>query len=348
MTLVPVFDGHNDALGRLWCAEGDPVARFARDEGHINVPQMAAGGFRGGFFALYSPEKRAPFDFSAFSVADLEIPLPPMLEEGAALTAAIGQAGIAHKLAAAGHLNICTTADAVRSGLTEGPPVCLLHLEGADCIGPDLLALDTLYALGLRSLGIVWSRPTIFGHGVPFRHNHDGDTGPGLTADGKRLVARCLELGMVIDTSHLTMKGFWDVAEAGAPLVATHSNACAISNNARNLTDMQLRAIGASGGMVGLNFATVFLSDAGWKSGQAGIDDCLRQLDHMVEVTGETCVGLGSDFDGAPLPEGISGAGDLPDLIAAMKRYGFDAPLIDRLCHGNWLSFLDRNLAAPT
>ena len=342
MTLV--FDGHNDALGRLWCASKDPIADFAKPIGHINTPHAQAGGLGGGFFAMYSPQKRAPFDFSAFSVGDLDIPLPPMLDEGKALIAAMGQAGIAHQLEQAGHIDICTDAETLARSFVSDRLACVLHLEGADCIGPDLLALETLYALGMRSLGLVWSRPTIFGHGVPFRHESDGDTGPGLTEDGRRLVARCLELGLIIDTSHLTLKGFWDVAEAGAAMVATHSNACAVANNARNLTDAQLAAIRDTNGMVGLNFATVFLSDTGWRTGKAGIEDCLRQLDHMIAVAGEDHVGLGSDFDGAPLPDGIAHAGELPHLIGGMRQHGYGDALIAKLTHENWLDFLDRQL----
>ncbi|WP_276152172.1 MULTISPECIES: membrane dipeptidase [unclassified Sulfitobacter] len=341
-----VFDGHNDALGRLWCGSTDPVVDFARPVGHINVPQARAGGLGGGFFALFSPQQRKPFTFDAFAEDELDVPLPAALEQGTALVAAIGQAGIAHQLQAAGHLRICTDAETLARSFLDKPLACVLHLEGADCIGPDLLALDTLYALGLRSLGLVWSRPTVFGHGVPFRHGSDGDTGPGLTADGKRLVARCLELGLTVDTSHLTMKGFWDVGEAGAPLVATHSNACAIANNARNLTDAQLRAIGETGGMVGLNFASMFLNHDGWTTAQANLDDCLRHLDHMMKVAGEDHVGIGSDFDGAPLPQGIASAADLPKLIGAMERHGYGAALIAKLAHENWLDFLSRQLGS--
>ncbi|KIN61928.1 Dipeptidase AC Metallopeptidase MEROPS family M19 [Sulfitobacter noctilucicola] len=342
--MTQVFDGHNDALGRLWCGSRDPVGDFGRDIGHVNAVQARAGGLAGGFFAMFAPQSRVPFDFSAFSVADLEIPLPAMLDEAQALQAVIGQAGIAHALQEAGHLRICTDAQTLGHSFMDAPIACLLHLEGADCIGPDLLALETLHALGMRSLGLVWSRPTIFGHGVPFRHDSDGDTGAGLTDLGKRLVTRCLALGITIDTSHLTMKGFWDVAETGAPMVATHSNAHAVCPNARNLTDRQLQAVKETGGMVGLNFATVFLSDAGWRTGKAGIEDCLRQLDHMIAVAGEDHVGLGSDFDGAPLPQGIAHAGDLPRLIAAMRRHGYGETLIAKLAHENWLDFMSRQL----
>ena len=116
--------------------------------------------------------------------------------------------------------------------------------------------LDVLYAAGLRSLGPVWSRPNAFGHGVPFRCPSSPDTGPGLTDLGKALIGACNRLRILIDLSHLNERGFWDVAEiSNAPLVATHSNAHAISPHSRNLTDRQLGAIGETGGLVGVNFA---------------------------------------------------------------------------------------------
>lgn len=337
-----IFDGHNDALSRLWCQGGDPVANFAGDEGHINLPAAQKGGFGGGFFALYSPQVRKRFDFTGFKGASM--PLATPLDQAPALQSVMAQIGIAQRLEAAGALTLCTDADQIEAVMAMGGMAALLHLEGAECIDPELLVLDALHALGLRSLGPVWSRPTIWGDGVPFDFGRDGDTGPGLTADGRRLIARCAELGMVVDTSHLTMKGFWDIAEMGLPLVATHSNAYSVAPVTRNLTADQLRAIGETGGMAGLNFATVFLAAEGWTSGRATLDDCLRQLDAMIEGAGEDHVGLGSDFDGAPLPDGMRSCADLPALVAAMRAHGFGEALVDKITRGNWLAFLHRTL----
>ena len=340
-----IFDGHNDALGRLWGAGGDPVADFAKPIGHVNVPAARSGGLGGGFFALFSPTKRAPFDFSVFEAGNCDFPLPPALDEGVALQSALAQAGIAHRLQAAGYLRICTDPLTLAQSFMGSRLACVLHLEGADCIDEDFLALDALYALGLRSLGLVWSRPTKFAEGVPFQGGRDGDTGAGLTALGKRLVDRCVDLGLIVDTSHLTMKGFWDVAEAGLPLVATHSNAYSLCRATRNLTDTQLKAIGETGGMVGLNFGSLFLSEAGWSTGKATIKDCLLQLDHMIEVAGEDHVGLGSDFDGAPLPQGITSAADLDVLRTGMADHGYSDDLIAKICNENWLGFVSDSLA---
>ena len=109
----------------------------------------------------------------------------------------------------------------------------MLHLEGAEPIGPRLDELEVLHAAGMRSLGLVWSRPNAFATGVPFGFPGSPDQGPGLTAAGRALVRACGELGVLVDVSHLNERGFWDVAELGdAPLVASHSGAhvlCAVA-----------------------------------------------------------------------------------------------------------------------
>jgi membrane dipeptidase len=175
---------------------------------------------------------------------------------------------------------------------------------------------------------------------VPFRSGSDGDTGPGLTEAGRALVRACHGRGMVVDCSHITMKGFFDIAEEGVPLVATHSNACAVALSPRNLSDAQLRAIGETGGMAGLNFGTMFLRPDGRRSPEGGLDYAVRHLAHMVETAGEDYVGFGSDFDGAPMPEGLDSAAELQTLVGAMRKAGFGAALIDKICHGNWQAFL--------
>lgn len=343
-----IFDGHNDALSRLWGAMDDPVVLFSKAQGHVNVPDCAAGGMKGGFFAIYSPMRRMVFDFAqGFNMAMLTQPMPE-IEEDAALVSAVGQAAIARRLHDAGQIEIVTDAASLARAFVADPIACILHIEGADCIGPDLFALDALHALGLRSLGPVWSRKTIFGDGVPFAFGRDGDIGEGLTEDGKRLIVRCRELNIMIDTAHLNTKGFWDVAEADVPLVATHSNTNAHCLASRNLDDDQLKAIGETRGVVGVNFGTVFLDAAAWENGKCDIDAIVRHLSHMVEMAGEDAVAIGSDFDGAPLPNGMTSEAHLPKLVDAMTSVGFDPALIAKITHENWLAFLGRHFDGGT
>lgn len=344
-TAPAVFDGHNDVLLKLYRAGGLAAAEsFATGrEGHIDLPKARAGGFAGGFFAVFVPSDSDLDDKDeAMRQPAYDLALPDQVPQPQALKVALAQAAILFRLEELGALRLCRSVAEIRDCLARGVLAAILHVEGAEAIDPDLHALDMLYRAGLRSLGPVWSRPTIWGDGVPFRFPSDGDTGGGLTEDGRRLIRRCNELGVMIDLSHMTMAGFWDVADlSSAPLVATHSNAHAICPHARNLTDAQLEAIAASDGMVGLNFAVAFLRQDG-RMVDTELDDMLRHLDHLINKLGETRVGLGSDFDGARVPSAIGSAAGLPALRQAMTDHGYGAELIERLCHGNWLRVLER------
>lgn len=339
-----IFDGHNDALLRLWLSGiNNAVDQFRQsEEGHIDLAKARAGGLSGGFFAMFVPSG-GTLSLPSFQ-PPYDTPLPPELDQPHALKVTVEQAGVLHALDRAGVIALCRNRAEIEAANANGKMAAIMHLEGAEAIDRDLIALEILYTAGLRSLGPVWSRPTIFGHGVPFRYPSDPDTGPGLTDVGKALVARCKALGMIVDTSHLNMAGFWDVAAVGLPLVATHSNAHVISPGARNLTDEQLRAIGETGGVVGLNFGTMFLREDGRADPEGGLQAAIRHLSHMIEVAGEDRVGLGSDFDGAPMPKDLASAADLPNLRQAMRNHHFGEALIAKICHGNWHAFIGRAL----
>ena len=344
---IQVFDGHNDVLLRLWLKkDGDPVRDFIEGDGkgHIDMPRMLTGGMAGGFFAIFVP----PQDDKKHDDDDLNPPPAPELPRGYGLSIAVQMASLLFRIEAAsqGRLKVCRSAGEIRTCLSDGVIAAILHIEGAECVDEDLAELDVLHQAGLRSIGPVWSRSNVFGHGVPFRFPSSPDMGPGLTESGKRLVAACNRLKIMIDLSHITEKGFWDVAEtSNAPLVATHSNAHALSNSSRNLTDRQIRAIGESGGMIGLNFANGFLrADGRWQSPN-GLDEMLRHLDHMISLAGEDHVGLGSDFDGARIPAAIGDVSGLPALTGAMVAHGCGEETMKKLCYENWMSLLERTWA---
>ncbi|MGB7322939.1 MAG: membrane dipeptidase, partial [Albidovulum sp.] len=276
-----------------------------------------------------------------------DLPLPELIGHQAAQPVAAAMIGHLMWMERTGTLRICRTVADIRAAMAAGQIAAILHMEGAEPIGADLDALYLWHAAGLRSLGPVWSRPTVFGHGVPFRYPGDPDTGPGLTDAGKRLVRTCNELKIMLDLSHLNEAGFNDIAAlSDAPLVATHSNAHAVNPSTRNLTDRQLGVIRASDGMVGLNFGTVFLSDDGRKSAFKGWDPVLRHLDHLIDKLGEERVGFGSDFDGTTMPADLGDAAGLPRLIDALRAHGYDEALLRKLAHENWLAVLERTWGA--
>jgi membrane dipeptidase len=129
-------------------------------------------------------------------------------------------------------------------------------------------------------------------------------------------------------------------AISNAPLVATHSNAHALSPHSRNLTDKQLAAIRETGGMVGVNFATSFLRSDGAQDGDTPIGLVIDHIEYVLDHVGEEGVGLGSDFDGARMPTGIGTAAGLQNLVGAMRARGLSEPVIEKICFGNWLRVL--------
>ncbi len=214
-------------------------------------------------------------------------------------------------------------------------------MEGCEAIDADLAALEVFYAAGLRSLGPVWSRNNIFGHGVPFSYPMTPDTGPGLTEAGRRLVRTCNARGILIDLAHITEKGFWDVAElSDQPLIASHSNAHALTPVARNLTDRQMDAIRERKGLAGLNYATTMLRADGGEGADTPLSDMVRHVDYMVERMGIDCVALGSDYDGATIPAEIGDAAGTQNLVAALRKAGYGENELAKLCRDNWIRVL--------
>lgn len=341
-----IFDGHNDVVLKLLNSGGPTAAAtfITGDKGHIDLPRSIKGGFGGGFFALYvsSPSGGGDMEVEMQKPA-YDLPLPAALDQAASLNVILEEVAILLRLQQLGALKICHTTAELRACFAAGKIAAIMHIEGAEAIDADLHALEVLYAAGLRSLGPVWSRPTIFGQGVPFKYPSTGDIGDGLTEAGFRLVSRCNDLGVMLDLSHLNEAGFWDIAKTtNAPLVATHSNAYALCPHARNLTDKQLDAIAESDGMVGLNFAAAFLRPDGQMRADVGLEVMLQHLDYLMERLGEDRVGMGSDFDGATVPDGITDVSGLVNLRAAMRQHGYNDDLMQKLCHGNWLRVLDK------
>ena len=316
-----IIDGHNDLVLHRW--RGEPTM-------HLDLEAALAAGFAGGFFALYVPSP----GISEPSEIPYALPLPDAIpfEDAAPVAEELFE-------------QLCALPVGIArspADFREGDVTAIVHMEGAEPIAPDLSNLEDWYARGLRSIGLVWSRPNEFAQGVPFRFPSSPDTGPGLTDAGRRLVRACNELGILVDLSHLNERGFWDVAElSSAPLVATHSNAHALCPASRNLTDAQLDAIAASGGIVGVNFAVMFLREDGRQlPDETGLDEIVRHVDYFAERMGIDHVAFGSDFDGALVPSALGDATGLPRLVDALRDAGHDDDAVAKITHENWLRVL--------
>lgn len=211
----------------------------------------------------------------------------------------------------------------------------ILSLEGVDALEGDLVYLRTLFHLGVRFIGLTWN------------HSNwavDGTLEPrqaGFTETGKQLIKECERLGMTLDVSHLNEAAFWELLElSDRPLIASHSNAKAIFDHPRNLSDEQIKAIIARDGRIGITYVPYFVAD----KEEVTIDDLEKHIDHIVNLGGSKHVMLGSDFDGIDKKiQGLEHAGRHPALLEVLeKRYG--QAFVQDIAHGNAYRFLSQNL----
>lgn len=211
-----------------------------------------------------------------------------------------------------GVMTHCNCWNDIQNALDQKKVASLLSLEGGEALDGNLSALWMFYRLGVRLITLTWN------HVNELADSITESRGGGLTDFGREVVKRMNEYGMIIDVSHLSEQGFWDVAEVSKrPFVASHSCAKALCAHPRNLNDAQIQAIVEKGGCIGINFYPEFLSD----SGHATVDDIVRHIQYIFSLGGHKNVGFGSDFDGVErLPENMRGVQDWPVLIDALHR----------------------------
>lgn len=318
-----IFDGHNDSLMILSGTKRSFLERS--DIGHFDIPRAVEGRFGGGLFAIFVPPVGMQPEDGVFSTAmpakggeELQA-IPGYYAEW--VTNRCIERFLQLEQQSGGRIRLTRSyGDLVRQ-FADGTISAILHFEGAEAIAADLGNLDSYYNRGLRSLGLVWSRPNDFGFGVDFAFPGSPDTGPGLTPAGFELVAACNAMGILLDLSHLNEKGFWDMAnKSGKPLVASHSCMYGLCPCSRNLTDAQLAAIKESNGVVGINFAPAFLRADGRLTAQTPIDEIVRHMLYGVDKMGIDHVAFGSDFDGVLLPDEVGSISGFPKSSPGWPR----------------------------
>ncbi|MGP5211629.1 dipeptidase [Psychrobacter alimentarius] len=340
-----IFDGHNDLLTRLWLSSADdPVHDFIYGTlpGHLDLARCRQAGWMGGLFSIFlppyayvknnHPDKLANSSNSDFTPQEI-------------VDICCAQLKLAQQLQARsdGQIQICTSVAQIKACQQNQQLAIVLHLEGAEflAIEPDLL--DVFYEAGLRSIGLLWNRKSLFGDGLNASFPHSPDTGSGLTREGKDLILACRDKHMLIDVSHMNERAFWDTLEiANQPIVATHSNAHTLCAQARNLTDRQLAAIKQNGGMVGVNFDVAFLRADGQRDTQTSLDVIVDHLAYLIDHLGADHVGFGSDFDGCLLPNDLSDISQISKLIERMQQCHFSDALIEKITSKNWFRVLGK------
>ena len=328
--MIPVIDGHNDTLLAASRDDSDGGAFLEGGGGHLDLARAREAGLAAGLFAAFVPNEDIDWDEMSETPPDIE-PARARAETFdmlARLHHWAGESDAFRLVSNSADLATCLHGDAIGA---------VPHIEGAEAVKPDGSNLDLLYAAGIRSIGLVWSRSNAFAHGVPFTHDSSPDTGPGLTPAGERLVAECEQRGILVDLAHLNEAGFWDVADqTERPLVVSHSAAHALSPAARNLTDEQLDAVAESGGLVGCTFAIPHLREDGDRDADAPLATLLDHIEYLADRMGPEHVALGSDFDGATIPDDVGDVTGLQRVLDGLAERGFGRDAREAIAHGNW------------
>ncbi len=344
-----VLDTHIDTTPKL---QTDWKFTEEHKEGHLDLPRMKKGGLNALFFSIY---------------------MPGTVTGPKAVNDAIERIAAVHKLARdlPSQIVLCVTADQVRTAHGQGKIAALIGMEGGHMINNSLPILRMYAALGVRYLTLTHSVNTDWADSSGDKPQHNG-----LTPFGKEVIRELNRLGVLVDVSHVSDKTFWDALETSkAPVIASHSSCRSLCDNPRNMTDEMIKALAAKGGVIQINYHIEFLDyaateyfrkaeplmrDLMQKQGPQADPVKLREeiarqvgpaprvsweriidhIGHAVKLVGVDHVGLGSDFDGAMMPEGMEDVAQLPRITEALMRQGYSTPDIKKILGENLLRVL--------
>lgn len=309
-----VVDAHCDTLTAM-AGQGRSLGTLIA-RGHLDLLRLLQGGVRVQFMAAFiSPQFKSAATPRALELIDLYYREVKQNNE---------------KLE-----HVENTVDLKRT-LASGKIAAILAIEGGEAINGSLGILRSLYRLGVRCLTLTWNGRNELGDGV----DEAGSRG-GLTSFGNAAVREMNRLGMLVDISHLSESGFWDVlAVSRHPVIASHSNCRALCDHSRNLSDEQIRALAQNGGVMGITFVPEFLAEK-----DASVTHVLDHIEYASKVGGVDVVGLGSDFDGTDvLPRGIKDCSSFPVITRGLVERGYFEHDIKKILGGNFLRVIGQVL----
>lgn len=303
-----VVDGHCDTLLDLY--NNNRSFWEHNKAGHLDWPRLKLGKINLQFMAIYIEPQYKPFGALCRTLEILDY---------------------YHSL----NLTTLTNKEHLNS-LNPNSHLFLLAIEGGEALEGKLSTLRVLFKLGIRSITLTWNQRNKIADGVGEKESRGG-----LTNFGREVIKEMNRLGMLIDVSHLSEPGFWDVISLSkAPIAATHSCCSALYDHPRNLTDKQLKALGEKQGIIGINFFPGFLGNK-----SAKIDDVVAHIEHAAEYAGLDHVGIGSDFDGIETtPEGLEDATMLPKLTETLLKRNWQEDNVHKVLGGNFIRVLQEVL----
>lgn len=300
---MDLFDGHCDTILKCYLEGGG----LRRQTGHLDLERRRGKGRWAQFFATFG----SPEDMPGRSLWEV------FLEEYALFRSEMD--------ANADLAVFCRTGAEAEAAFAAGKTAAFLSAEGAELLDCDLDKLRLAHRMGVRIVNITWNHP----NALSGTNAEEQDRG--LSEQGKAFVKTMGELGMLVDVSHLSDPGFWDVMEiTDRPVVATHSNSRAVFPHPRNLTDEQFTAIINTNGVAGLNMYAGFLGD------DPDFDTVVSHLEHFLALGGENNVSIGGDWDGiTSMPQGMSGIQDMEKLYEHLLRRNYSEALLEKVFYSN-------------
>ena len=305
------IDFHCDTLSRLYYGHtSDPSETLWKNNGHLDLNRLIDAGYLAQFFACFlhkaSPSKNANHFEDALAMIQL---MKSSLTQNDSARLALSYADYLENK-------------------TSGKLSCFLTVEEGGILDGDMSRLDHLYQEGIRLITLTWN----FENSLGFPNLMSDKPDTGLKAFGIEVVKRMDELGMLIDVSHLSDMGFWDVASnTKKPFIASHSCCRSLKEHPRNLTDEMLRLLGKRQGLVGINFCGSFLQE----DGVCTLNALVKHLRHIINVGGLDIAALGTDFDGISCELEIPGCEYMHRLDEALLANGFLPSEVDAICTKN-------------
>lgn len=307
---MKVIDFHCDTMLQIMESKGE--AGLDKNDFQVDVQKLQQGEVSAQFFALFfeldiiQEKGRSPFEYT---MEMLEVFEEEMMKN-------------AKKIALAKGIN------ELEKNEEAGKISAFLTIEEGEAIEGSFNKLSEFYQRGVRLITLTWNHENQIGFPNIQYKNRDR----GLKPFGKEVIEAMNDLGMLIDVSHLSDGGFWDVAKISKqPFIASHSNARSVRTHPRNLSDEMLKALGNAGGVTGLNFAHYFLGTEPISK----IDGMIRHMKHITNVAGTDALVLGTDFDGISSTLEIENIGEIQQLLSAMEKAGFSSTEIEKISHRN-------------
>ena len=312
---LPVFDLHCDTALELLGLSKSPGGGLRKNELHIDLSRADFPGYCQCFACFTTPDMRKWYDKAPEDIFEME--LSKILSQVMANEDLIRQA---------------FSPEEVEENRKNGKFSAILTIEGPAGFGFDPALLSDLYNAGFRMTSLGWNEKN------PLTGSHV--TGGGLTDLGREFVKEAQRLGMILDVSHISDEGFWDMMKiTEAPIIATHSNSRAVCGNSRNLTDDMFRAICETGGVAGFNQCAPFVADE-----NPTMDTIADHIFHFMELdpSGDH-IALGGDLDGCDtLPQGFDGVQSYPAMATKLLERGLDAETVHKIFWDNALGVMEK------